>query len=307
MANDLTHFLVAQLAAAGIETRGADDNSPDFWAYCFNGHDSKAPSLHIRKADGMFYCFGCGVKGPNWNVLAQHIGGERLRDQDLPDPFGLLNQHLKRHIAKATTRQQLPWGLEPWDEGARYRGLSYGFLKNAQAHRWYDTGKNCPRVLFPIVQKHELLGWVARRIDDGQEMKYRNSTDMRTTEALFPFDFVRRVFRRPKSVVLVEGPMDALRLCHFRIPALAIMGTNNWRPVKRNILASAQIERIVICTDGDVSGLKCRYETLEPSLLEGNGVREDEQMFDIKHYLPPDGEDPGSMSRPRVEELRKLL
>jgi len=301
MSNDLTTFLVTQLAARGIETRGAEDHSPNLKAMCFNGHDHATPSLSIRKADGAFFCFGCGVRGKNWNALQQHIGGDRLRDQDLPDPFGLLNQHLANHVARAAAKQRLPWNLEPWDQGVRYRGLSYGFLRRTQAHRWYDDAVRCPRILFPIVQKRALLGWVARRIDQGDKMKYRNAPAMKATEILFPFDFVARTFR-PRSIVLVEGPMDALRLCHFKIPALAIMGTNNWSRMKYLALLSLGIDNIVICTDGDAAGLKCRYEVLEPALLDVP-----QPPFRVQHYLPPTGEDPGSMDRRFVDELRALL
>lgn len=296
MAADLTHFLVQQLAAAGVEIRGAEDHAPNLKAFCFEGHDRKTPSLSIRKADGAFYCFGCGVRGPNWNALAKYIGGKKLRQQDLPDPFGLLHDHLSRHIARMAAEAELPWGLEPWTQG-KHRGLSPAFLTRLEAHRWYDDFMRCYRVFFPIQQQGELMGWVARRLDKSDEMKYRNAPRMPAKRILYPHDFAHRYFDC-RTVALVEGPMDALRLCHFRIPALAIMGTNNWHDRKRSLLLNLGVQRVVIATDGDAAGKKCRYDSLEPSLMA---------WFDVEHFFPPEGDDPGSMKRKHVERLRRMV
>ena len=273
-------------------------------AWCFNGHDRKAASLSIHRADGRFYCFGCGAKGRDWNTLAALIGGETLCDQDLPDPGGILSAHLRRHsdkIARANkvatgSSALLPWGLKPWT-GGKYRGLSAGFLKRANAYCWYDDGVQTQRIFFPIHQRKTLMGWIARRLDSDNHMKYRNSPKLAATKILYPFDFVYEYFDC-STVVLVEGPMDALRLCYHHIPALAIMGTNSWRDSKRGLLGYLGTKRVIICTDADPAGKKCRYDTLEPSL---------EAWFTTEHFHPPHGEDPGCMAKEHITALKQVV
>lgn len=297
MAADLTSFLVAQLTARGIRVDNVEGSGENIMAWCFNGHDEKAASLSIHRASGMFYCYGCGVKGKDWNALAALIGGDKLRDQDLPDPFSIISDQLSRHIAKAAVKAAVPWGLKPWDRG-KYRGLSEGFLKRVEAHLWYDDGVRTDRIFFPIYQRTKLMGWVARRLDSDSHMKYRNSPKLPATKILYPFDFVHKQFNC-STIVLVEGPMDALRLCYYHIPALAIMGTNNWRDKNRGLLTQLGAKRVIICMDADAAGKKCRYEVLEPSL---------ETWFKkTEHFHPPHGEDPGCMSREQINELKKLV
>lgn len=290
----MEEFILEQLETHGVHV--ADSSANNIKAYCYNGHDSKSPSLSIRKTDGTFYCFGCGESGYGWNALAEKIGAKKLKEEELPDPLYVLYKQLSAQEENTKDANiVLPWDAEPWTLG-KYRGLSPGFLKRLDAKHWYDSGVRAYRILFPISQKKKLLGWVARRLDKIDDMKYRNAPKMRAMDILYPFDFVHQYFDSP-SIVLVEGPMDALRLCHFQLPALAIMGTNNWRKKNRSLLLSLDVEKVVICTDGDPAGLKCRGD-ITPDL---------EEWFDVEHYFPPEGDDPGGMERKYVEELRKLL
>ena len=293
MTTDMTSFLVAHLEAHGLRVTGAEGSSANLLTECFNGHGRNTPCLSIRKADGAFNCFSCGCKGHDWKVLIAALGGD-LPEEEMPDPFAILKAQLDGAVVHSSNSTQLPWGTTPWGQ-QHYRGLSPGFLRRLQARHWYDDKDRCHRILFPIWQDKELMGWTARRLDNKKKRKYRNMTGLKSSWILYPLDFVLQHLRS-KTIVLVEGPMDALRLCHFRIPALAIMGTNNWRKRKSSMLLRWGIKRCIICTDGDAAGLDCRYETLEPAL--------DEARIEVEHFLPPDGEDPGSMSRELCWRLR---
>lgn len=336
---DLTNFLVGQLTARGVETRGVDRSGPYFQAFCIKGHDRETASLTIWRDTGSFHCFGCGLHGRSWNELAALIGAKELHEKDLgegglPDPFELLQGQLERSRAKENARPSLPWDVEPWKHGS-YRGLSPVFLQKLQAQRWYDLKMKCHRILWPIYQEGALEGWVARRLDDGKERKYKNSPGLPAKKILFPYDFVRKHFDC-STVVLVEGPMDALRLNHLRIPAVAIMGTQNWGETNLGLLLNIandfeferKKQRFVICTDGDAAGKKCRYGQLEPALRQYTELEDrvaqrakrsrrlrtlwndpagDDVPWEIEHYNPPSGEDPGSMGMVHVEELRGLV
>ena len=304
MAVDLTDFIVAQLTARGIQVRGADSPGPNLMAWCFKGHDRRSPSLSIRKADGMFHCFGCGVKGYDWNALAKLISADELSEENQPDQSSILLDALTRHEQKQneyTPNQsrddKLPWDIEPWNEGP-YRKLPVKFLRKLDAKLWYDDKVRVYRILLPIYQKGETLGWVSRRLDKKKHMKYRNSDRLPAKQILYPFDFVQRYFRGTDTVVLVEGPFDAIRLCYHRIPALAIMGTNNYDQENSVLLRGAGIRRIIICTDSDDAGKKCRYDTLAPMLTD---------LFRVEHYFPPTDRDPGDMPMQCVRELRNQV
>ena len=301
---DLTDFIVMQLATKGIQVRGADSQSPNLQAWCFKGHDRRSPSLSIRKSDGAFYCFGCGVQGHDWNALAKQIDADAIREEDLPDQTALLRKALDQHQNKLNgyspdqcNEDKLPWDIEPWNEGP-YRKLPISFLRRLDAKLWYDADVRVYRILLPIYQKGETLGWVARRLDKKKYMKYRNTDKLPAKEILYPHDFVHRYFPKTRTVVLVEGPFDALRLCYHRIPAFAIMGTNNYDPENAILLKNLGIRRVIICTDSDDAGKKCRYETLEPDLTK---------KFHVEHYFPPTDRDPGDMPMHCVRELRNQI
>ncbi len=292
---DLAEFITEQLTVSGVRVRGIENSGPNLQAWCFEGHDHKTPSLSIRKSDGAFYCFGCGVRGKNWNVLAARIGAARLKDKDLPDQFKPMHEGLNRYIESQVSKLSLPWDVEPWDE-PKYRGLPLSFLQKVNALKWYDDGTRTYRILLPIQQRSKLVGWVARRLDKQQFMRYKNCPGLPAKQILYPYDFVDRHFN-DRVVVLVEGPFDALRLCRHHIPALAIMGTNNYTKKKQTMLyeLGRRTKRVIICTDADDAGKKCRYETLDPMLRE---------YFAVEHYFPPANKDPGNMPMDCIRELR---
>lgn len=302
--NDLTDFIIEQLNTKGMIVFGADGAQDNLKTYCFNGHDRKTPSLSIRRWDGAFLCFGCGVKGRNWNDLAAHIGAEQLSDQALPDPFMLMNKKLEKHIQKAVANISIPWDVEPWIKP--YRHVPLATLQRLSALRWYDDLKKndqCERILFPISMYGNIEGWVARRTDKappGQKLNtpYRNATDMSSAELLFPLDYVIKMKKR--TVVLVEGPYDAIRLVNYGIPALAILGTGNYHPDNRIHILNTRAKTIILAMDSDDAGMLARVN-IAPSLKE---------MFEVKHFFCPEEEgknDPGSMPTPYMDKLWKMV
>jgi len=296
--SDLTAIIVRELTSRGFEVLGADTRNLNLQAYCFRGHDDETASLSIRRDDGRFYCFACGVKGRSWNTLARLIGAAELSEDDLPDPFGILAEDLKRQQAADNFDMSLPWDLAPWK--GEYRGLSESFLLKCEATRWYDEAAKCRRLMLPIRIQSELKGWVARRIDDKKEMKYRNAPKMKAREILYPYDVVYRHLQpqlKNKTAVLVEGPIDALRLVYNRIPAFAILGTNNYDESNKLLLLNLGIERVIIATDSDPAGKKAR-QAIEPDL---------EQWFQVEHFYPPWKKDPGDMADKFVQKLKRQV
>ncbi len=295
--HDLTPFILEQLEKAGVHSSPADGNEENIKAYCFNGHDTKTPSLSIHRLDGRFYCFGCGAKGHHWDAIANYIQVDTLDDDSAPDPFAVLKHNLKKHHRDAVDNVELPWGIRPWTDGP-WRRIRPEVLDGIGTYAWFDDDPKirAERILFPISMYKKIKGWVARRLDKalpGEKllMPYRNDTNMKSTEVLFPLDYVMSM--EPDTIVLVEGPYDALRLVNYDIPALAIMGTNNYRPGNRVHLLNAGAERVIVAMDADKGGEGVRYDI----------ARSMRSMFDVEHFMCPDGQDPGSMEKQHLDRL----
>jgi DNA primase len=129
-------------------------------------------------------------------------------------------------------------------------------------------------------------------------MKYRNAPKMQARELLYPYDVVYKYLQKElavKTAVLVEGPVDALRLVYNRIPAFAILGTNNYDPSNKFLLMNLGIERVILAMDSDEAGKKARY-AIEPDL---------ESWFEVEHFFPPWKEDPGGMEDKYVKKLKQ--
>jgi hypothetical protein len=135
------------------------------------------------------------------------------------------------------------------------------------------------------------------RLDKVDGMKYRNNDNQKTHFILFPLDFVLARFPKSKSIVLVEGQVDALWLIYNRIPALAILGTNNWSETKEAILASAGFNHLILAMDGDDPGQKAQQRLYKVLKFRFKKV--------VKWKCPAD-KDPALLSRAELRDLRLL-
>lgn len=136
------------------------------------------------------------------------------------------------------------------------------------------------------------------RYDVIKGMKYRNDDKQKTWKILFPLDYVAKTFKKSKTIVLVEGQVDALWLIFHGIPALAILGTNNWSKTKETILQSEGYERVILAMDGDKPGLKAQrrlYKTLKHSFKK------------VVRFTCPDDKDPAEMTPKELRKLKELL
>ncbi len=296
---DLTPFIVEQLDRAGVQVMEGMSTPTDLKAFCFKGHDDKTPSLSIRRADGAFLCFGCGVKGRDWNAFSNYLKVDTLSEDDLPDPFTTLGYQMERRYKKALREVRLPWDVQLWERP--YRRISAETWKRVGALRWYDDDPRiqAERILIPAMMYDQVEGWVARRTDKAPpgeklDMPYRNAPGMSSQDVLFPLDTV--IEMQPETVVLVEGPMDAMRLINYNIPALAILGTRNYIPDNRVHILNTGAVKVVLAMDGDEAGDAVRLE-IAPSIRE---------MFELVHFICPPGKDPGNMDKEHLDLLWRM-
>jgi DNA primase len=67
-----------------------------------------------------------------------------------------------------------------------------------------------------------------------------------------------------RTMVLVEGQRDCLRLLTLGIPAMCIFGTQSWSKSKAKLLEVSGVRRIVLLMDGDEAGINAT-EKIEAS------------------------------------------
>jgi|TARA_R100000656_G_scaffold104176_1_gene76119 hypothetical protein len=193
--------------------------------------------------------------------------------------------------------------LSPWD-GGRWRGLGPKLLKALHASRWerkvtFPSGDTItePRIFFPYLQHQELKGYVGRRLDGIDKVKYLRAEWNSASSTLFPFDFVRERFPRARSVCLVEGEVDALNLISSQIPALSILGTGAWSSAKREILSTCY-DHLVVVMDPDPVGADCARKIIASSASSFKSV--------VPVDLPPD-EDPGTLDKDQKQWLKNQM
>ena len=292
MPADFTDFIISQLRAQGVHIRSM--HGSNILAYCVTGHDHKSASLSIRKVDGMFNCFGCGIKGQNWNALQAYLPNiELIPEQDLPDKSTLIAIRLRDRLRAAVLEMQLPWGIEPWV--GTYRHASQYTLDALGACKWFDPLSHCYRILFPVTVERDLVGWAARRLDSSDDQRYRNSTGFQSKRWVFPFDVTAQLV--DDTVVLVEGPYDAIRLVNMNIPAVCIFGTKNYTSDKKGIISRLGVERVVLALDNDHGGEGARLDM----------ALDLRTQFIVEHFLPPPGKDPGNMPIEAVHYLAAMV
>lgn len=292
-----TLFFVDQLRRAGVRVFGEHSRSEDLQAYCFQGHDKKSASLYIQKQTGAFYCHGCGVHGANWNALRAYIDVEPLDEQDLPSRLQVMAARIKKRRRQEKFEMAIPWGTRPWT--GNWRAIEEYTLRAVEASKWFDPQFHCFRIMLPVKMYGKLEGWTARRLDDPNdeergETPYKNAPNMSSRDLLYPLDVTAQMRRR--TVVMVEGPYDALRLLNYNIPTVAILGTKNYLPENKIHLLNIGVQRVIVAMDEDRGGEEARLDI----------AMDLRTYFDVEHFRAPEDKDPGNMPFLYLERLAAM-
>jgi 5S rRNA maturation endonuclease (ribonuclease M5) len=248
-------FILGQLEAAAIPYEVQRDF---IHVHCpFHQHSGQKMKLGFSRTSGGMHCWVCKKKG-HWNEYAElkRLQGFAVNDPRLQDFEALKRQFDELLVEKPVTS---PEWLEPWR--GRWRGLDGDFLRSIPSYIWLDEASGGKRILWPCYMDGQFRGCMAARLHPDTWPKTRNLVGMDATRILFPFD--HPLVRESRSVCLVEGQFDALRLLSRGVPTVSIMGTGNWNVHKLNRLAARGVERIVLCMDGDVAGELAQDEIAE--------------------------------------------
>lgn len=283
-------------------------------------HDDNTPSCGINLADdsdvplGHFYCFGCGAKG-GWNTIAENLGLEKIKDWQL-NIRGKTTKR-KKNLKHTSEDSRMESAMEtgemiPWPKDMYWRGYSGDIITKLNGMFYNDALTDEMMLFFPIQVNNRFKGGVRAYLE-----KQANGLNYITTKGkwvkdsgLLGYEYTKRVVRKNgyRSVVLVEGPRDLLRLLVNRIPALAILGSHNFTEKKlyRVMTLSGKLDKIYVMPDNDSGGNKM-YETVR-KVAEGH--------IDIKRLKIPRErnekgelikEDPDSCGDDIIRQVRKLV
>ncbi len=260
-------------------------------------HDDKTPSMAVtlvkgKGSPGQYMCFACKASSSThggWDGLASVLN---LASMD-KDAYEAEYHGRSRDLSKLTTAEKTiddlyeEWGFQPAElyKGYSWRGIDYRTLKRVRAVPGRDGfGVSC--TLFPLWVNGELVGGIKakNRPQKKDPRKYLNASgEWSRTVGLFPLH-ARKTW---PTVVLVEGPRDALTLHQFGIPALSILGTLSWSDAKRDLLLASGVQRVLLAFDGDKAGRQGAEVIMDS--LRGLVPR-------ARIKLPED-EDPGSLPK----------
>ncbi|MFK2823835.1 CHC2 zinc finger domain-containing protein [Arcobacter sp. YIC-80] len=74
---------------------------------CFNGHDSKSPSLHFYHNTNTFYCFGCGIGTKNINLVMEYCDVSFLEACEILEKHFFGNSPYQRPKRKITYQYKI--------------------------------------------------------------------------------------------------------------------------------------------------------------------------------------------------------
>lgn len=268
-------IIIAEIRSAGIPHR---ISSKDIFIRCPFHHDSQ-PSLGIHLSGNYAHCLGCKWTG-NWDQVAEKLKLRALDSEQIDADLQLIKDDLEILIQKSQpAKLPISGHLVPWNKD--WRGIPKEVLKPL-AYEWYDQASMGYRILFPLKQRGELVGWTSRAVDNIQP-KHKHLHFMSALSLLFPFDYVAKHFSK-ETVILVEGPHDALAGITMGVPTLSIMGTGAWSEWKATFVCSTY-NKAVILMDGDEAGRSAslRIHTSLSNLME------------VQIISLHEGDDPGSI------------
>lgn len=252
---------------------------------CCPFHSDNTPScgINLNKGTelpfGFFNCLGCGEKG-GWNKLAKHVGLPTFKDWELSfEGNGATRAQKKRKseaemlVISEKERMFIAAGTKtmiPWPKKQKWRGVGGTILHKLEAFMTGDRDE--VNLFFPIYVNGAFQGGVTAPMEKRKNsLSYVNTPGRWVkTSGLLGFDYVKRVASSMKkkkrcfrSIVLVEGPRDVTRLLENQIPALAVLGSENFTRDKLiRVMSLYEMDVIYVMSDNDRAGRKL-YKTIK--------------------------------------------
>lgn len=287
---------------------------------CCPFHPDRTPSMIItldprntKGTVGSYFCFGCKASTRThggWNGLADKLG---LANTDAHQQQ-ITTYVRRRPIADSAYDETDGWELDallehwncgfhaPWPVREAWRTVPGWLMRKLGAWIAFDERTDQQVCVLPQWNGTTLTGAVKARthITARTRLKYISAPGPWVlSHALYPFHLVQRMLdmRARRDIFLVEGPRDAIRLIGCGIPALALLGTNNWSDNKRDLLLTLDPDRVFLAFDHDHAGEQATRLVLPT--LKGFTHR-------IKISFKGDGKvDPGNVPLDQIREWKR--
>ena len=301
-----------QLSAVGASflVEGGKINVQCPWHLERLGREDTGHDFVVDRFEGWGLCWSCGARGP-WPKLAKKLGMLEVPTPHGTDKPSAMLASMARSITKMgihehkrDKQQNFTQPLVSEWKG-NWRGFTGQWLRDQGCVKVDDLRMNVGRIGLPLrTYSGALRAYTCRAVDPpNAEPKYqplhadRNQWHEKALPANDMCFLGEHVLRdKWKRVVLVEGPIDALRLWSLGIPALAILGVSNWSAVKRDGLIALGITHFLVLMDGDNAGQEAQEKIL--GTLRGTKA--------VGLVLPPD-KDPGNLSEKQLNWVRNRL
>lgn len=275
---------------------------------CCPFHADNSPSCGIYTSVGMdiplgaYHCFGCGAKG-RWNSLAQRAGLIEIPDWQISDAgdnsssgLAALYHKLENRTVTHPSIKSLMKSLKrnsymSWPDDVGWRGYPGSLVASAEGQLCIHPNTGESLCFFPCAVGSKYIGGVAAYMQkQAGGTSYVNTSGTWSKEkGLFPLKLVRSWIRKKgfRYVVLVEGPRDALALLSYGIPALAVLGSEQFGDSKRQIIEMLDLDCVFTMVDNDKGGDLLRKNIKES--FKSSGIQ-------VMHFkLPKDRDAKGRL------------
>lgn len=234
---------------------------------CCPYHNDKTPSGLVYltlNGPGNYRCFGCGEKR-NWNELAKTLGLKPVGYSEPSTQYATPRETHEEKVAKKKETSSKDFKLFDIPRNKVWRKIKTNTLISVGCKLMVEYGVKS--LYMPVIINNKLRGYCKGKLRKVEgEISYINSPGAWVMEeGLFPFDYSINLMNEIgiNAIVLVEGQRDALRLIENGIPAMAVLGTNNWSHRKANLLEISGVETVFLMMDGDPAGVKATDKAIE--------------------------------------------
>ena len=292
------------LTSLGISIQS--QTAQHYLCLCPFHENTGSPAFEIDKSSGLWLCFNqaCGAKGNLRSLVSRlspedHTNVKRMVDQLHQDRYHNIDviRELKE-IFDGKETNQADWDtvIESlavnYDDAADVEAkLSYllkrGFTKETLEHFEVGWSAQKERIVIPVRNENfKLVGVIGRAINEDRKPKYLYSDGLPKKGVLFNLPFAKSY----KSVIVVEGSLDALRVHQAGFPnVVAALGAHMTEG--QGQLLNRYFLDVIVFGDNDDAG-----KALGASIAEVCASR------NIYYAQYPEGKkDPGEMTD---EEIR---
>jgi len=285
------------------------------------GDNREGWSWHIQKGVWQCYTNGCHeeydcdiyglimaikeltfVQAKNW--LVKSIGQTSTREEAKEILDQVSNREFINQTMKATAKSKIydrsclsKLSYHDYLEG---RGYPKDLIQKYQAG--VGSGNNrymSHRLIFPIINMSgEIIGFTGRTlIEDYEERKipkWKHNNGYQSSQNLFNINFAAPYIRDYGTVILVEGPLDVLRLEQYGIHNSVALFGKSLHKSQMTLLMSVPCDNIKFALDADTAGR--------------SGVKKGMMMaralFGVQVAELPEGKDCGDLT---AEEAREIF